>query len=142
MSGKKILKWCWFPVLLLILVAWYFYPVRFLDGIAPQEVASIQFFDGNTGCAMEITDQTMIAQIVENIQSVPVRRTGISLLKMGYRFQLTLLDQDGKELDRLILDSEDTIRKDPFFFTSDTGGLCYDLIWEMMDRTYGSSSGR
>ena len=82
----KILKYTWFPILVLIAIAWVYAPVTFLKGVAPQEIASITLFDGNTGDELEITSQKDIAHIVENVQSVPVRREGIAFLNLGYRF--------------------------------------------------------
>lgn len=129
----KIVKWTWFPVLLLILVAYYYAPVTFLKGVDPADIATITIFDGNTGSESEITKQKDITYIVENIQSVPVRRTGISILEMGYRFRMTFTDEKGELVEVLTINSEDTIRKDPFFLTTEEGGLCFDYIWDLMD---------
>ena len=129
----KIVKWTWFPILLLILVAYYHAPVTFLKGVDPADIAAIIIFDGNTGSESEITKQKDITYIVENIQSVPVRRTGISILKMGYRFRMTFTDEKGELVETLTINSTDTIRKDPFFLTSEEGGLCFDYIWDLMD---------
>ena len=129
----KIIKWTWFPILLLILVAYYYAPVTFLKGVDPADIAAITIFDGNTGSESEITKQKDIAYIVENIQGVPVRRTGISILEMGYRFRMTFTDEKGELVETLTINSTDTIRKDPFFLTSEEGGLCFDYIWDLMD---------
>ena len=129
----KIIKWTWFPILLLILVAYYYAPVTFLKGVDPADIAAITIFDGNTGSESEITKQKDITYIVENIQSVPVRRTGISILEMGYRFRMTFTDEKGELVETLTINSTDTIRKDPFFLTSEEGGLCFDYIWDLMD---------
>ena len=129
----KIIKWTWFPILLLILVAYYYAPVTFLKGVDPADIAAITIFDGNTGSESEITKQKDIAYIVENIQGVPVRRTGISILEMGYRFRMTFTDEKGELVETLTINSTDTIRKDPFFLTSEEGGLCFDHIWDLMD---------
>ena len=129
----KIIKWTWFPILLLILVAYYYAPVTFLKGVDPADIAAITIFDGNTGSESEITKQKDIAYIVENIQGVPVRRTGISILEMGYRFRMTFTDEKGELVETLTINSADTIRKDPFFLTTEEGGLCFDYIWDLMD---------
>ena len=129
----KIIKWTWFPILLLILVAYYYAPVTFLKGVDPADIAAITIFDGNTGSESKITKQKDITYIVENIQSVPVRRTGISILEMGYRFRMTFTDEKGELVETLTINSTDTIRKDPFFLTSEEGGLCFDYIWDLMD---------
>ena len=31
---------------------------------------------------------------------------------------------------------EGTIRKDPFFLTTEEGGLCFDYIWDVMDAEF------
>ena len=129
----KIIKWTWFPILLLILVAYYYAPVTFLKGVDPADIAAITIFDGNTGSESEITKQKDIAYIVENIQGVPVRHTGISILEMGYRFRMTFTDEKGELVETLTINSTDTIRKDPFFLTTEEGGLCFDYIWDLMD---------
>ena len=129
----KIVKWTWFPLLLLIGIAYYYAPVTFLKGVEPEEIACITIFDGNTGEESDITKEKDIAYIVENIQSVPVRRTGISILEMGYRFRMTFTDEKGSVVEELTVISEDTIRKDPFFLTTEEGGLCFDYLWDLMD---------
>ena len=129
----KIVKWTWFPVLLLIGIAYYYAPVTFLKGVEPEDIACITIFDGNTGEVSDITGTKDIAYITENIQSIPVRRTGISILEMGYRFRMTFTDKKGGVVEELTVNSEDTIRKDPFFLTTEEGGLCFDYIWDLMD---------
>lgn len=129
----KIVKWTWFPVLLLIGIAYYYAPVTFLKGVEPEDIACITIFDGNTGEVSDITGAKDIAYITENIQSIPVRRTGISILEMGYRFRMTFTDEKGSVVEELTVNSEDTIRKDPFFLTTEEGGLCFDYIWDLMD---------
>ena len=129
----KIVKWTWFPVLLLILVAYYYAPVTFLKGVDPADIDCITIFDGNTGSISEVTKDKDVAYIVENLQSVPVRRTGISILEPGYRFRMTFTDDKGTVVEELIVNSEDTIRQDPFFLTTEEGGLCFDYIWDLMD---------
>ena len=129
----KIVKWTWFPVVLLIGIAYYYAPVTFLKGVEPEDIACITIFDGNTGEVSDITGAKDIAYITENIQSIPVRRTGISILEMGYRFRMTFTDEKGGVVEELTVNSEDTIRKDPFFLTTEEGGLCFDYIWDLMD---------
>ena len=129
----KIVKWTLFPVLLLIGIAYYYAPVTFLKGVEPEDIACITIFDGNTGEVSDITGTKDIAYITENIQSIPVRRTGISILEMGYRFRMTFTDEKGSVVEELTVNSEDTIRKDPFFLTTEEGGLCFDYIWDLMD---------
>ena len=129
----KIVKWTWFPVALMILIAYYYAPVTFLKGVESSQIDTVYIFDGNTGEELALTDQEDIAYILENIQSIPVRRTGISILEMGYRFRMTFTDQSGGVIEEITVNSEDTIRQNPFFFTTEEGGLCFDYIWHLMD---------
>ena len=137
MDLKKIIKWSWFPILLLVLAAWFYAPVTFLKDVPPERVAGIRVFDGNTGEELEITGGEEIRHIVENLRSVRLRRSGISLLHAGYRFRMTFLDAEGGVLEELTVNSETTIRRDPFFYTSEAGGLCYDYLWGLMDAEHG-----
>ena len=129
----KIIKWPWFPILVLGVFLWFRSPVTFLKKVDPADIACITIFDGNTGSVSEITKAKDVAYIVENIQNVPVERTGISFLEPGYRFRMTFTDEKGGVVEELTINSTDTIRQDPFFFTTEEGGLCFDYIWDLMD---------
>ena len=137
MSFGKILKWTWFPILVLIAVAWVYAPVTFLKGTAPEEVARIVLFDGNTGDELEITAKKDITHIVENVQSVPVRREGIAFLNLGYRFIMTFEGADGTEIAKFTINDENTIRGEFFYYVNEDGGLCFDYLWHLMDEAYG-----
>ena len=54
-------------------------------------------------------------------------------LEPGYRFRMTFTDENGGVVEELTINSTDTIRQDPFFFTTEEGGLCFDYIWDLMD---------
>ena len=129
-------KWsavgCTILVIVLVAVFWLASPRVFLKGIDPLDVAEIQIFDGNTGESFSITDAESIIHIVETVQCVKMKRTGLSIGRMGYRFRLAFLDKNGKRLSRFILNSATVIRQDPFFY--ETSGkaeedpLCYTYI--------------
>lgn len=133
----KILKWTWFPIVALIAIAWVYAPVTFLKGVDPEEIASITLFDGNTGDELEITSQKDITHIVENVQSVPVRREGIAFLNLGYRFIMTFEGADGTEIAKFTINDENTIRGEFLYYTNEDGGLCFDYLWHLMDEAYG-----
>ena len=137
MSFGKILKWTWFPILVLIAVAWVYAPVTFLKGTDPEEVACIVLFDGNTGDELEITAKKDITHIVENVQSVPVRREGIAFLNLGYRFIMTFEGADGTEIAKFTINDENTIRGEFFYYVNEDGGLCFDYLWHLMDEAFG-----
>ncbi len=106
--------------LAVIFTVFYLSPSRFLKGVEPSEVAYISVFDGGTGEESEVTDPEAISAFVEGIKAQKFQKSGISAGKMGYMFRLTFFSADGKELDRLIVNSDNTLRRDPFFYTCDS----------------------
>lgn len=137
MNWKKLIKILILPLLLLCAFLWYRAPVRFLRDIKASEVACIRIFDGNTGHELDLTDPAVIETVLTNLQTTPVRRSGISLLHMGYRYRMTFQDAAGGTLGQIILNSATTLRHDPFFYKNEDGGLCYDYIWDIFDKSYG-----
>lgn len=138
MKGKKVLKWLIVPLLALMIVVWYRIPVKALGGIRTDRVAKIEIFDGNTGYEVDVTSPEQIRSITDNLSSVKVKRDGVSLFRMGYRFRMVFLDANGQELGKLILNAPDTVRKDPFFYrTTGDDTLCYDEIWNIFDGSHG-----
>jgi len=115
-------------VFILLSGVYYFAPKTFGKNVNPSEVAYISVFDGNTGVGFTIADPDDIQFIVENIQSHSMKKDGISLGRMGYSLKIRYIDCDDKDIIPLfLLNSDDTIRKDPFFYRCD-GGLCFDYI--------------
>lgn len=139
MKIRKIIKWTWFPVLVLMALIWYRTPVTFLRGVEPEEVARITIFDGNTGEELTVTRQAEIAHIVENVRSVKVHRGGIAFLNMGYRFRMTFWRVDGQDLAQFTVNSESLIRDTFFFYESEEGGLCFDYIHGLLDAAFDYS---
>ena len=68
----KIIKWTWFPILVLGVFLWFRSPVTFLKKVDPADIACITIFDGNTGSVSEITKAKDVAYIVEHLQGIPV----------------------------------------------------------------------
>ena len=117
-----------------LLAVWYFLPMTFLKGVASSDVTLISVFDGNTGESFEICDADEIRCIVENIQNTKMKKDKLSLNYTGYSFRMKFCSEKGKELASFILNSESTIRKDPFFYRCD-GGLCYDYLKELEEKS-------
>jgi len=126
---KKILT----PVLVLLILAcaaaaYYMTPRTFGKNVNPADVDHINVFDGNTGTGFTIDNPEDIRYIVENIQSQSMKRDGISLGYMGYSFKISYIDAKDRDVIPLFyLNSDNTIRKDPFFYRCD-GGLCFDYL--------------
>lgn len=82
---------------------------------------------------VEIRDADEIHYIVENIQNTKMKQDKLSLNYTGYSFRMKFCSETGKEFASFILNSENTIRKDPFFYRCD-GGLCYDYLKELEEK--------
>ncbi len=114
--------------LIILAIGYYFMPKTFGKNVNPSEVDHINVFDGNTGTGFTITNPEDIKYIVENIQNHTMKKDGISLGKVGYSFKISYIDSNDKDVIPIfIINSDDTIRKDPFFYVCD-GGLCFDYI--------------
>ena len=96
-------------ILLMGIVVWFNIPLDLMD-LDPNEVMEIVVFNGNSGNATHITDKEQIQHIVENLNGVELKRSKPSL---GYNF---------------IINSDDTIRKDPFFYSVTKGNIDYSYI--------------
>jgi len=137
MSLRKILKYTWFPIVLMIAFAWFFSPVTFMKGVDATSVAYVEIFDGNTGDESRVTSQEVISHVLDNLAENPARRSGISVLEMGYRFRLTFVGTDGSELGQVTINNESTIRGSVFVYTSENATLCFDYLWDLMDKEHG-----
>lgn len=62
-----------------------------------------------------------------------MERNKISIGYFGYGFRVYFYDEAGKKIESFIINSADTIRKDPFFYRCD-GDLCYDYLEEIEDK--------
>ena len=112
-------------------IIWWNSPVHFLN---VEDVAYIKVFNGNNGKSYVIDNKEDVSYIVNNISDTELRKTKISLGYMGYKFRLSFFNVDVKEIDKFILNDENTIRKDPFFYESKTGELCIEYLWELDDK--------
>ena len=107
---------------------WYNLPIKLLD-LEPKNVMEITVFNGNTGKLTHITDEEEIENIIENLNDVKIKRYKPSVGYSGYSFKMTIYLTDGNEADgwnNFIINSEDTIRKDPFFYRE--GNIDYEYI--------------
>lgn len=132
MKKKKVSLLIIIAILALLAISaiWYFLPIGFLSGVEPFDIKSIAVFDGNTGIRFDISDIDEICYIVENIQDTRMERDKISTGYSGFSFHMRFYDETGKEIESFVINSSDTIRKDPFFYRCD-GNLCFDYLKEL-----------
>lgn len=122
-------------MLILGVAVWYNAPIDLIN-FGPDEVMEIVIFDGNSGHAAHIEDKEQIQHIIENLNDVEVRRSKPSVGHMGYRFKMTIYLSGGNEADgwnNFIINSDDTIRKDPFFYSVVKGKIDYNYIDDIVE---------
>lgn len=117
-------------ICLIGVIVWYNTPLGLTD-LAPDEVMEIVVFNGNSGERTHISDEQQIQHIIQNLNDVEVKKSKPSVGYMGYSFKMTIYLSDGNEADgwnNFIINSENTIRKDPFFYSVVSGEIDYDYI--------------
>lgn len=132
MKSTKKLKYILFAALICIIgtLVWYNMPLKMLD-IDADNVAQICIFDGTQGKKVEVTDTTEIHYIIENLNSITARRDGISFGYMGYRFRIEVYTYNGNSMNcvaKFIINSENSIRKDPFFYRVENSEIDFNYI--------------
>ncbi len=135
-NKKRIILTAVIIVIIAIPAVWYFFPTTFLRGIEPSDVKSISLASGATGKKTVIDDPAEIKYIVENIQNVTMRKKSISKGKKGWSLSLEFYGSDGTKLDRLIIENDSKIRKDPFYYHSysASGKLCFYRLVDLVDK--------
>ena len=122
-------------ILIGILIIWFNASIDLMD-LDTDEVMEIVVFNGNTGNATHITDGYQIGYIIEDLNSVEMKRKKPSVGYMGYSFRIMIYLSDGNTAggwNNFIINSSDSIRKDPFFYTVVGGNIDYDYIAGIVD---------
>lgn len=107
-------------ILLTGIIVWFNIPLDLMD-LDSNEVMEIIVFNGNSGNATHITDTEQIQHIVENLNDIEVKRSKPSFGYSGYSFKVTIYLSAGNEANDwndFIISSNDTIRKDLFFYSA------------------------
>lgn len=129
MKAKKKLIPVLFVIAILIIgvLIWWNIPSTIIS-ISPSEVSKIEIFDGNTGKAMTITGVADIEHVITNLNEVILKKDKVSLGYIGYSFKTTIYKMDDTVYKKFIINSNDTIRKDPFFYWDSSKSIDYDYI--------------
>ncbi|WP_047982819.1 hypothetical protein [Ornithinibacillus californiensis] len=99
-----------------------------LISINPSEVSKLEIFDGNQGKALTVSDGEHIKHIITNLNGITFSKGKSSLGYLGYRFRMTIYDEDGDEQKVLIINSNDKVRYKGFFYTDPTKRIDIDYI--------------
>ncbi len=131
---KKIIR-----LVILVMICggfiWYYTPVNFVS-LDAADVYKIMIFNGNSGEKINITDREDIEYLISNWNEVTLKRGGISSNYSGWCFKVTIYLEDGEEADGwndFIINSDENIRKDPFFYSTTSTLLEYDYIQNLFD---------
>lgn len=122
-------------ILLVGIAVWYLAPIDLMN-LDANEVLEIVIFNGNSGNTTHIEDKEQIQHIIGNLNDVEVKRSKLSAGYTGYSFKVTIYLSDGNEADdwnNFIINSEDTIRKDPFFYSVTKGTIDYNYIESIVE---------
>lgn len=107
-----------------------------LMNLEHDEVMEIVVFNGNTGNATHIKDKKQIEHIINNLNDIELKRSKPSVGYLGYSFKMTVYLSDGNEAgdwNNFIINSDDTIRKDPFLYKVVSEKIDYDYIADIVD---------
>jgi hypothetical protein len=124
---------CVIVVIIIGSLIWWYTPCS-ITNIAPSEVSKIKVFDGNTGKSITITDASDIEHIITNLNKVSLKKEKISLGYMGYSFRTTVYKDNSEVYKEFIINSSNTIRKDPFFYRDSSGSIDYKYIQKLFDK--------
>lgn len=114
---------------------WYNVPIDLMN-LEYNEVVEIVVFNGNSGNVTHITDKEQIQHIVENLNTIEIRRSKLSVGYSGHSFKVTICLSDENEIGNwknFIINSDDTIRKDPFFYSVTKGKIDYSYIENIVE---------
>ena len=97
-----------------------------------EDVAKIELLDGNNGDLVEITDEETISYIADDINEMLFKRgmpTGVS---GGWSYWIKWYDASGKEIDSLMLVSDNQIREEDYFYESTNGTFDIEFFDELL----------
>lgn len=118
---------------------WFKFPIDMME-VNPEEIMEIHVLDGNTGNSVSIFDKEDIFHIIENLNTIKLKREKLSVGCTGYSFKITIYGFYGEEIDgwnNFIISSSDTVRKDPFFYKVIDGSIDYEFFKGLIEKGKG-----
>lgn len=124
---------CTIAVIIIGGLIWWNAPCS-ITNIAPSKVSKIEIFNGGTGRSITITDSADIEHIINNLNTISLKKEKISLGYMGCSYITTVYKANGNVYKKFIINSSDTIRKDPFFYQDSSGSIDSEYIHKLFDK--------
>lgn len=133
MKKKIIIILGIFILLIISFLIFFFSPSKFCK-YADRNDIFLEIRDGTTGKVVTITNEKEVSDILNIIKGRTYYKKKLSLGYMGTHYTITVSD-DCKTFDKFIVNSENEIRKDPFFYTCEfnNGSTIIDKIDEYFD---------
>lgn len=120
---------------------WFKSPIDMME-VNSEEIMEIAIFDGNTGNSVNTFDKEDISHIIENFNTIKLKKKKLSSDYVGYSFKITIYGNDGQEIDgwnNFIINSKDTVRKDPFFYSVVDGSIDYEYLKDLIEKGIDNS---
>jgi hypothetical protein len=121
------------PMLLGVMALFIFlyattYLPKNLITINPQNVSKIEIFDGTMGKSLTVTEAADLEHIITNLQEVTFHKGKSSFGYLGYRFRVSIYNENGKKYKELIINSTDVIRYGNFFYSDKTNSIDVEYL--------------
>jgi len=129
---RKYLLLVGIPLLILLLYGLTYLPHKIVN-IKPEQVSSIIIFDGSTGYETEISDKESIQYIINNLNDITFNKDKWALFYMGFSYRTTIINNEGKPIKKLTINSPDTIRYKGFFYKTKGRQIDYEYIKKLVD---------
>jgi len=82
---------------------------------------------------MTLTEASDIEHLVENFNRVSLKKEGLSWGYMGYGYRITMYRANDVVYKEFIVNSNESIRKDPFFYRASQEKIDYTYIKNLFD---------
>lgn len=76
----------------------------------------------------------VVKHIIQNLNTVNLKKEKISMGYTGYSYRTTIYRVNGDVYKEFIINSSDTIRKDPFFYRDSSESIDYNFIKELFEK--------
>lgn len=121
------------PFLLLLAFAWSYLPHKVVS-IEPTKVSKIAILDENSIKLMEITKESEIRYLVNNLNKITFQKGTPSIGDIAFSYRTVFLDEKGEEIQDLTINSRDTMTCKVFFYKSKDGTIAYEYIEELVNK--------
>lgn len=103
-----------------------------ITNISPSEVSKIDIRDGSNGKTTSIESRPEIEHIIDNLNNVSLKKDRLSIGYVGWSFNLKIYKGNGKLYKEFVINSDEYVRKDPFFYKDSSKSIDYEYIKKLV----------